>query len=39
MKKGILRKVLASALTVAAVTGLVTGCGSTGTDSGASNDN
>lgn len=39
MKKGILRKVLASALTVAAVTGLVTGCGSTGTDSVASNDN
>ena len=39
MKKGILRKVLASALTVAAVTGLVTGCGSTGTDSAASNDN
>lgn len=39
MKKGILRKVLASALTVAAVTGLVTGCGSTGTDSTASNDN
>lgn len=38
MKKGILRKVLASALTVAAVTGLVTGCGSTGTDSTASND-
>ena len=38
MKKGILRKVLASALTVAAVTGLVTGCGSTGTDSAASND-
>ncbi|MCI5611051.1 MAG: transporter substrate-binding domain-containing protein [Roseburia sp.] len=39
MKKGFLRKVLASALTVAAVTGLVTGCGSTGTDSAASNDN
>ena len=39
MKKGILRKVLASALTVAAVTGLVTGCGSTGTDNAASNDN
>lgn len=39
MKKGILRKVLASALTVAAVTGLVTGCGSTGKDSAASNDN
>ena len=36
MKKGSIRKLLASVLTVAAVTGLVTGCGSTGTESTAS---
>ena len=38
MKKGSIRKLLASVLTVAAVTGLVTGCGSTGTESTASGD-
>ena len=38
MKKGSIRKLLASVLTVAAVTGLVTGCGSTKTESTASGD-
>ena len=38
MKKGNIRKLLASVLTVAAVTGLVTGCGSTKTESTASGD-
>lgn len=38
MKKGRIRKLLASVLTVAAVTGLVTGCGSTKTESTASGD-
>ena len=38
MKKGSIRKLLASVLTVAAVTGLVTGCGSTETESTASGD-
>lgn len=38
MKKGSIRKLLASVLTVVAVTGLVTGCGSTKTESTASGD-
>ena len=38
MKEGSIRKLLASVLTVAAVTGLVTGCGSTKTESTASGD-
>ena len=38
MKKGSIRILLASVLTVAAVTGLVTGCGSTKTESTASGD-
>ncbi len=38
MEKGSIRKLLASVLTVAAVTGLVTGCGSTKTESTASGD-
>lgn len=38
MKKGSIRKLLASVLTVAVVTGLVTGCGSTKTESTASGD-
>lgn len=38
MKKGSIRKLLASVLTVAAVTGLVTGCGSTKAESTASGD-